>query len=62
MKSIYAMLQQLKNLLDTVDLNPFETRFVKDVSEQSEQRNSTTHLSSKQVELIEKLYSKNFGD
>ena len=62
MKSIYAMLQQLKNLLDTADLNPFETRFVKDVSEQSEQRNSTTYLSSKQVELIEKLYSKNFGD
>ena len=62
MKSIYNMLQQLKNLLNTEDLNPFETRFIKDVNEQAEQHNSTTHLSSKQVELIEKLYSKNFGD
>lgn len=61
MKSIHNMITQLKGLLDTKDLNEWETIFVKSVAEQSEGKDTTRNLTSKQLEIIERIFNKNFG-
>lgn len=44
------------------DLTPWEAGFVQSVSEQVEERNGdTTHLSDRQVLVIERIYAKHFG-
>ena len=62
MKSLGAMIAQLDGLLGTDDLNAWETRFVADISSQTDIGSRTTSLSGKQVEVIERIYRKHFGD
>ena len=62
MKSLNTMVEQLTALIGTADLNNWETDFMVSVSEQVETRKTTVYLSSKQIENIEKIYIKNFGD
>lgn len=61
MKSIDAMIEQLDGMLGTDDLTEWEQQFVADICARS-WRNSTMHLSDKQVAVIERIYRKHFGD
>ena len=62
MKTLKKMVEQLAALIGTSDLNDWETNFLTTVSKQVDERGTTVHLSSKQIDNIEKLYDKHFGD
>ena len=62
MKSIGHCIRQLGALLGTDDLNEWEREFVQSIADQSNEGNNTSALTIKQVETIEKLYSRHFGD
>jgi hypothetical protein len=61
MKSIGAMIKQIDGLSDS-DLNIWETSFFDSVWTTSKEGKETSRLSEKQVECIEKIYNKHFGD
>lgn len=62
MKSVGAMIQQLAGLVGTQDLNAWERQFVVHIGDLSETGRLTTRLSEAQVDKIEQLYTKHFGD
>lgn len=63
MKSIQAQIDRISGLLGTGDLTEWEEGFVQSIHELSQRPNfSTTQLSSKQVEVIARIFSKHFGD
>ena len=59
MKSIDAMIKQLRAMVGTDDLTDWETSFVESVAERAAMH---VPLSSKQVEIIDRLYTKHFAD
>jgi hypothetical protein len=62
MKSVANMIQQLDGMTGTNDLSRWEQEFVASVFKQSREGKETTRLTSKQIEIIERLYTKHFGD
>lgn len=63
MKSIQAQIDRISGLLGTGDLTEWEEGFVQSIWEKSQRPNfSTTQLSSKQVEVVARIFSKHFGD
>lgn len=63
MKTIGAMVKQVEGLIDTDDLTTWENDFVSSICQQvKDNKASTANLSSKQVEIIQRVYSKHFGD
>ncbi len=62
MKSLGAMVKQLAGMLGTDDMTEWETGFVKSVYDQSGEGEDTTFLTAKQVEKVQQLYAKHFGD
>jgi predicted RNase H-related nuclease YkuK (DUF458 family) len=61
MKSIGAMIKQLEPLVGTTDLNAWEQRFIENIILRSN-KGATSILSERQVERINELYVKHFGD
>lgn len=61
MKSVGAMIQQLEGLLGTEDATPWESEFIKSISERSSGGKATIDLTAKQVEKIESIWSKHFA-
>lgn len=61
MISIGAKVQQIAGLLGTKDINEWESRFIASVYAWTEQGKSTTRLSCKQIEAIERIYEKHFA-
>lgn len=62
MKSLGAMIKQLHGMVGTDDLTEWETGFVRNVFDRSGEGEDTTYLSATQVETINRLYHKHFGD
>jgi hypothetical protein len=62
MKSIGAMIQQLEGMLGTDDLSQWESEFVASVAERSAGGALTNRLSEKQVDVVNRIYGKHFGD
>jgi hypothetical protein len=62
MKSIGAQIKQLSALVGGEDLTDWENEFVLSVNERSKQGSHTQALSETQVEIIERIYRKHFGD
>lgn len=62
MKSLGAMITQLDSMVGGSDLTPWEDDFVISISERVGTFRDTTRLSAKQVEIIERIYRKHFGD
>lgn len=60
MKSIGQMISQLFGMTDTNDLTDWENQFVKDIVEKTNGGASTTTLSAKQTDVIERIYRKHF--
>ena len=62
MVSIGTRIEQLSGMLGTSDLTDWEFSFVSDVFERySESHQSTTFLSGKQVEIIDRIWRKHFA-
>lgn len=58
--SIGTMLDQIQGLTPK-DVNEWESQFLKSVLERSDQGQHTDRLSSKQCEVIERIYRKHFA-
>lgn len=61
MKSIGKMIELCEGLIGTKDVTPWEDGFLSGVVERYQQDKSTSSLSAKQVETIERIYNKHFG-
>lgn len=61
MKSLGAMIQQLHGMVGTQDLTEWETEFVQSVYNQSGEGQDTAFLTSKQVEIVNRLFNKHFA-
>lgn len=61
MKSLGAMIQQIDGLRDA-DFTAWELEFFDSVLIRSKHGKETSKLSEKQVECVERIYKKHFGD
>lgn len=61
MASTNLMLEQVSGMIDTKDLNDWEHEFVTSVWERSEKGKRPDKLSSKQVEILERIWKKHFA-
>lgn len=61
MKSLGAMIKQLDGLADG-DLSTWEGSFIPSIVTQTRNGEDTSRLSEKQIEIVEKMYKKHFGD
>lgn len=62
MKSLGAMVRQLEGLHETGDVTPWESEFIGSVVLRTNNGSLTQRLTEKQVEVIERIYKKHFGD
>lgn len=62
MKSLGAMIKQLHAMAGTDDLTGWENEFAKSIWKQTGEGTDTAFLSNNQVQTIERIYSKHFGD
>ena len=62
MKSIGAMIQQLDGLLNTGDLNSWETQFVTNLVLRTIHGRDTSMLTERQINRMTELYRKHFAD
>jgi len=64
MKTLASMIKQLAAMVDTDDLTEWENEFVTNIDQRTLNGDSTRtqSLSSKQVDVIDRLYRKHFGD
>lgn len=61
MKSIGAMLEQIYGLVDTKDVSEWENWFIKNCWSIYGPRKLSCQLSSRQVEVIDRIWSKHFA-
>lgn len=61
-KSLGTMILQLEPLVGTADLNAWEMRFVENLALRTVHGRDTGGLSDKQIERLNELYAKHFGD
>jgi hypothetical protein len=59
-KSVAQKLEQLDAMLGTTDLTEWEQNFISDIGARG-WRNSTEWLSEKQLNVIERIWSKHFA-
>lgn len=59
MISLYTMINQLHGMVGTDDLTEWESKFMESVYDKLDGK-STTYVSSKQADVVEKLYKKHF--
>lgn len=62
MKSLRAMIEQLSGLIGTKDVTAWEDGFLRNAVNFVRPGSQTTAMSPKQVETVERIYKKNFGD
>ncbi len=60
MKSVAQKLQQCEGLIDTRDVNDWENGFLKGLVASSRD-GDTTHLTQKQVEVLDRIHGKHFA-
>jgi hypothetical protein len=61
MKSLAQKLEQIEGLTDTKDVTDWENQFIKDVAARVKRTGSTSVLSERQVETIDRIYGKHFA-
>jgi hypothetical protein len=61
MKSIAQKLQQCEGLIGTKDVTDWESEFLGSVLERSNGGKDTTTLTTRQVDVIEGIYRRNFA-
>lgn len=61
MKSLAQKIKQCEGLIGTRDVTDWEGEFLQSVVDRSSAGEDTTRLSPKQVEVVERIYSKHFA-
>lgn len=62
MKSLATMLNQCAGLLGTHDITEWENHFLNDmIARRAAHNGTTTWISEKQAEMIERIYNKHFA-
>lgn len=61
MVSLNSMIKRLAGLVDTVDLTDWETGFVANIVEQTQDGDIVGTLSDKQVVTVQRIFSKHFA-
>lgn len=56
------MIQRLGALIDTKDVTRWENDFLENINAQTNGGQRTGHLSEKQIEVIERIFNKHYGD
>ena len=59
-KSIRQKIQQLEGLLGTRDITEWEETFISDMVKKIKADDRTSKLSSKQVDIIDRIHGKHF--
>lgn len=62
MKSIGDKIRRLGGLIDTKDVTRWENDFLDSIWGQTNGGLRTTHLTEKQIEVIERIFNKHYGD
>jgi hypothetical protein len=62
MTSLSIMIERIHALAGTSDLTEWEHGFEESIWTKTAHGKNTTSLSDKQVEIIEKIFKKHFGD
>ena len=60
MTSLNTMVKKCAGLVGTKDVTPWEDQFLQSVLEKTAQGDNTTSLTEKQVDVLQRLYSKHF--
>lgn len=60
MASLNTMVKKCAGLVGTKDVTPWEDQFLQSVLEKTAQGDNTTCLTEKQVDVLQRLYSKHF--
>lgn len=61
MPSVRAMLLQLAGLVGTPDLSNWENKFLTGVLERTNNAARTSHLTERQLEIVEEVWRKHFA-
>lgn len=61
MTSLNTMVKKCAGLVDTKDVTPWEDQFLQSVLEKTGDGNNTTSLTEKQIDVLERIYGKNFA-
>lgn len=59
--SIGAMVKQINGLAGTREVSAWESDFITNIAERTDNGRDTTVLTGKQVEIVERIYQKNFA-
>lgn len=59
--SLATMVKQVCTLAGTKDVSEWEDRFINSIDESTNDGEHTVHLSSKQVEIVERIWQKHFA-
>lgn len=61
MKSLGQKIKQCGGLIDTADVSAWENEFLQSVVSRTNDGADTARLTEKQVECVERIYSKHFA-
>lgn len=61
MTSLNTMVKKCAGLVGTKDVTPWEDQFLQSVLEKTGDGNNTTSLTEKQIDVLERIYGKNFA-
>lgn len=59
--SIGSMIRQISGLAGTKDVTEWESDFIANIAERTDNGRDTTVLTGKQVEIVERIFQKNFA-
>lgn len=62
MASLTTMVKRCMGLIDTKDITPWENSFLVSIQEKTKSGDDTRPLTEKQIEVVEKIFSKHFAD
>lgn len=61
MTTLNTMVKRIAGLADTTDVTEWESEFITNVVEQTDEGDNTTSLSEKQIAVVERLFRKHFA-
>lgn len=60
--SITTKVKRIAGLVGTKDVSDWEDEFIRSVLQKTRNGDDTRPLSEKQIDVIDRIFSKNFGD
>lgn len=61
MTAINTMVKRVSSLINTRDVTPWENEFIQRVVRQTSDGDNTTSLTAKQIDVLERLFSRHFS-